>query len=114
MTGARPMPSHQEESGGSSPRDITAGHRAEGREKVTGAARYAYEHPVPDAVYAYPVQAPIASGVIGAVDAAEALAMPGVIAVLGGYNTNSFGGKALNFPSSTGPRSPTGGNWLAS
>ena len=27
-------------------------------EKVTGAARYAFEHPVPDAVYAYPVQAP--------------------------------------------------------
>lgn len=113
MTGARPVPSHQEESGGSSPRDVTAGHRAEGREKVTGAARYAYEHPVPDAVYAYPVQAPIASGVIGAVDAAEALAMPGVIAVLGG-TTPTRSGETLNFPSSTGPRSPTGGNWLAS
>jgi xanthine dehydrogenase YagR molybdenum-binding subunit len=69
------------------------GHRVEGTEKVTGAARYAYEHPVPDAVYAYPVQAPIASGMIGAVDAAEALAMPGVIAVLGGHNTEPFGGK---------------------
>jgi xanthine dehydrogenase YagR molybdenum-binding subunit len=95
MTGARPLPSHQGESDGSSPRDITAGHRAEGHEKVTGAARYAYEQPVPDAVYAYPVQAPIATGVIGAVDAAEALAMPGVIAVLGGYNTNSSGGKSF-------------------
>lgn len=67
------------------------GHRVEGAEKVTGAARYAYEHPVPDAAYAYPVQAPIASGRIGALDAAEALAMPGVIAVLWGGNTNSFG-----------------------
>jgi len=70
---------------------IAEGHRTEGVEKVTGAARYAYEHPVPDAVYAYPVQAPIASGIIGALDAAEALAMPGVIAVLWGGNTNPFG-----------------------
>jgi xanthine dehydrogenase YagR molybdenum-binding subunit len=69
------------------------GHRVEGAEKVTGAARYAFEHPVPDAAYAYPVQAPIASGMIGAVDAAEALAMPGVIAVLGGHNTQPFDGK---------------------
>jgi xanthine dehydrogenase YagR molybdenum-binding subunit len=69
------------------------GHRAEGRDKVTGAARYAYEHPVPDPVYAYPVQAPVASGRIGAVDTAEALAMPGVITVLWGGNTNSFGGE---------------------
>ena len=67
------------------------GHRAEGRDKVTGAAWYAFEHPVPDAVYAYPLQAPIASGRIGAVDTAEALAMPGVITVLWGGNTNPFG-----------------------
>jgi xanthine dehydrogenase YagR molybdenum-binding subunit len=67
------------------------GHRTEGRDKVTGAARYAYEHPVPDPVYAYPLQAPIASGQIGAVDTAEALAMPGVITVLWGGNTHPFG-----------------------
>jgi len=67
------------------------GHRAEGRDKVTGAAWYAFEHPVPDAVYAYPLQAPIASGRIGAVDTAEALAMPGVLTVLWGGNTNPFG-----------------------
>ena len=72
---------------------IANGHRVEGAEKVTGAARYAFEHPVPDAAYAYPVQAPIASGMIGAVDAAGALAMPGVIAVLGGHNTQPFDGK---------------------
>jgi xanthine dehydrogenase YagR molybdenum-binding subunit len=69
----------------------TEGHRAEGRDKVTGAARYAFEHPVPGAVYAYPLQAPIASGRIGAVDTAEALAMPGVITVLWGGNTHPFG-----------------------
>ncbi|MDX6420908.1 MAG: xanthine dehydrogenase YagR molybdenum-binding subunit [Trebonia sp.] len=72
---------------------IVEGHRAEGPEKVTGAARYAFEHPVADAVYAYPLQATIASGQIGAVDAAEALAMPGVFAVLWGGNTQPFGGK---------------------
>jgi len=61
---------------------VTEGHRVEGRDKVTGTARYAFEHPVADAVYAFPIQAPIANGQIGALDAAEALAMPGVIAVL--------------------------------
>ncbi len=68
------------------------GHRAEGRDKVTGAARYAYEYPVPDPAYAYPVQAPVASGRIGAVDTAAALAMPGVITVLWGGNTQSLCG----------------------
>ena len=71
------------------------GHRVEGRDKVTGAARYAYEHPVPDPVYAYPLLAPIASGRIGALDAAEALAMPGVITVLWGGNTDPLPGKAF-------------------
>jgi xanthine dehydrogenase YagR molybdenum-binding subunit len=72
---------------------MVEGHRVEGRDKVTGTARYAFEHPVADAVYAYPLQAPIANGQIGALDAAEALAMPGVIAVLWGGNTPPFGGK---------------------
>ena len=70
-------------------------HRVEGRDKVTGTARYAFEHPVADAVYAYPLQSPIANGQIGSFDAATALAMPGVIAVLWGGNTPPFGGKAF-------------------
>jgi len=65
--------------------------RVEGPEKVTGAARYAFEYPVPDAVYAYPVQATVASGRLRAFDATEALAMPGVLAVLGGVTTGTFG-----------------------
>jgi xanthine dehydrogenase YagR molybdenum-binding subunit len=69
------------------------GHRVEGTDKVTGAARYAYEHPVPGVVYGFPVTAPVASGTIGALDAAAALAMPGVIAVLWGGNTPPLGGK---------------------
>ena len=55
--------------------------RVEGREKVTGAARYAYEHPAEGVAYAVVVQATIAARRDRAVDAAEALALPGVLAV---------------------------------
>lgn len=58
--------------------------RIEGRDKVTGHARYAYEYPAEDVAYAYPVQSTIARGRIRSLDAAEALAMPGVLAVLSG------------------------------
>jgi xanthine dehydrogenase YagR molybdenum-binding subunit len=59
--------------------------RIEGRDKVTGRARYAAEYPADPAdsvAYAYPVQSVIARGRIESVDAAPALAMPGVLAVL--------------------------------
>ena len=56
--------------------------RIEAREKVTGQARYAYEYPADEVAYAEAVQAPIARGEIGTVDASEALAQPGVIAVI--------------------------------
>ncbi|HEV7808085.1 MAG TPA: xanthine dehydrogenase family protein molybdopterin-binding subunit [Solirubrobacteraceae bacterium] len=56
--------------------------RVDGRLKVTGAARYAYEHPVEDVVCAVGVQSTIAKGRIVFVDAAAALALGGVIAVL--------------------------------
>ncbi|MGW2631752.1 xanthine dehydrogenase family protein molybdopterin-binding subunit [Streptomyces chattanoogensis] len=56
--------------------------RREGREKVTGAARYAAEHTPPDCAYAWPVPATVARGRITAVDTADALALPGVLAVL--------------------------------
>ncbi len=61
--------------------------RIEGREKVTGAARYAYEHRPDEVAYAAAVQATIARGEITAVDPSEALALPGVIAVL--WNENA-------------------------
>jgi xanthine dehydrogenase YagR molybdenum-binding subunit len=67
--------------------------RVEAPEKVTGTAKYAFEYPVPDAVYGYPVLAAIASGRLRAFDAAGALAMPGVLAVLGGVTTRPFGTK---------------------
>jgi xanthine dehydrogenase YagR molybdenum-binding subunit len=56
--------------------------RIDGPQKATGAARYAYEHPVADVAYAVGVQSTIAKGRIAAVDATAALALDGVIAVL--------------------------------
>jgi xanthine dehydrogenase YagR molybdenum-binding subunit len=56
--------------------------RVDGRLKVTGAARYAYEHPVEGVVYAVGVQSTIAKGRIRSVDTTAALALDGVIDVL--------------------------------
>jgi xanthine dehydrogenase YagR molybdenum-binding subunit len=62
--------------------------RVEAADKVTGRARYAYEYqgldgpwPEPPA-YVYPVQSPVARGHVLAVHAGDALAVPGVLAVL--------------------------------
>jgi xanthine dehydrogenase YagR molybdenum-binding subunit len=56
--------------------------RIEGRDKVTGRARYAYEYPADGVAYAYAVQSAVARGRIASVDALGVLAMPGVLAVL--------------------------------
>ncbi|MEU9393314.1 xanthine dehydrogenase family protein molybdopterin-binding subunit [Streptomyces sp. NPDC048324] len=56
--------------------------RREGREKVTGTARYAAEHVHPGRAHAWPVPAAIARGTVTAVDTAAALEQPGVLAVL--------------------------------
>ncbi|MFJ6699075.1 xanthine dehydrogenase family protein molybdopterin-binding subunit [Streptomyces sp. NPDC091272] len=56
--------------------------RREGRDKVTGAARYAAEHTPSGCAYARAVPATVARGRITAVDDTEALAVPGVLAVL--------------------------------
>ncbi|MFI0711162.1 xanthine dehydrogenase family protein molybdopterin-binding subunit [Streptomyces inhibens] len=56
--------------------------RREGREKVTGTARYAAEHTPPGCAYGWPVPATVARGRITAVETDEALALPGVCAVL--------------------------------
>lgn len=65
--------------------------RVEGPDKVTGRARYAAEYPVDDLAYGYPVQSAIASGQITGIDITEALAVPGVIAVLGGASPVELG-----------------------
>ncbi|MGI5420134.1 xanthine dehydrogenase family protein molybdopterin-binding subunit [Actinomadura luteofluorescens] len=56
--------------------------RLEGREKVTGTARYAFEYPVRDAAYAAAVQASVGKGRVASVGAEAALRLPGVLAVL--------------------------------
>ncbi len=56
--------------------------RVDGRAKVTGAAKYSYEEPVHNAVYAVMVTSTIAAGRVASIDSAAARAVPGVIAVL--------------------------------
>src|SRR5947199_9207284 len=60
--------------------------RIDGVEKVTGAAKYAYEYPVEGVTYVFPVQSTIAKGCIVSIDASAARALPGVIAVLSHEN----------------------------
>ncbi|MFJ9037029.1 xanthine dehydrogenase family protein molybdopterin-binding subunit [Streptomyces sp. NPDC102406] len=56
--------------------------RREGPAKVTGTARYAAEHTPEGCAYAWPVPATIARGRVSGIDDTEALALPGVVAVL--------------------------------
>jgi xanthine dehydrogenase YagR molybdenum-binding subunit len=56
--------------------------RVDGREKVTGTARYANEHPVENVAYGVIVGATIAKGRVRSVDRSSALAVPGVLAVI--------------------------------
>ncbi|WP_411576485.1 xanthine dehydrogenase family protein molybdopterin-binding subunit [Streptomyces mutabilis] len=56
--------------------------RREGREKVTGTARYAAEYDAVGRAQAWPVPAAVARGRVTGVDPAPALALPGVLAVL--------------------------------
>ena len=65
--------------------------RLEAREKVTGAARYAFEHHAEGMTYCQPVQATIATGEVRGVDAAEALARDGVLAVIWAENAPALG-----------------------
>jgi xanthine dehydrogenase YagR molybdenum-binding subunit len=56
--------------------------RLDATDKVAGAARYAVEHPTEDVAYCWIVGATVARGRITAIDDAQALAHPGVQAVL--------------------------------
>src|SRR5260370_802075 len=56
--------------------------RLDGVQKVTGAAKYAYEYPVEGVTYVFPVQSTIAKGRVVSIDASAARVLPGVIAVL--------------------------------
>jgi xanthine dehydrogenase YagR molybdenum-binding subunit len=56
--------------------------RIDGQLKVTGAAKYAAEFPVPDLVHAVLVQSTIAAGSISGFELTEAQGMPGVLAII--------------------------------
>src|SRR6478672_7018397 len=56
-------------------------HRVEGREKVTGGARYAAEYPAENLVHAWPVLSTIAAGRVTDVDTAAVEQLPGVLRV---------------------------------
>ncbi len=56
--------------------------RIDGRLKVTGAAKYAAEFPVPDLVHAVLVQSTIAAGSISGFELTDAQGMPGVLAII--------------------------------
>jgi xanthine dehydrogenase YagR molybdenum-binding subunit len=60
--------------------------RIDGRLKVRGAARYAYEYPVTGVTYVFPIQSTIAKGRIASIDTSAARALPGVLAVLSHEN----------------------------
>jgi len=60
--------------------------RIDGVQKVTGAAKYAYEYPVEGVTYVFPVQSTIAQGRVVSIDASAARALPGVIAMLSHEN----------------------------
>jgi xanthine dehydrogenase YagR molybdenum-binding subunit len=65
--------------------------RVDGRVKVTGQARYAYEEQIDGVAYAAAVTATIAAGEIDAVDPGRALALPGVLAVISHDNAPRLG-----------------------
>ena len=56
--------------------------RKDGRQKVTGAAKYAAEFPVPSVVHAVLVQSTIPAGQIAGFELGAALGMPGVLAIV--------------------------------
>src|SRR5215471_8550420 len=60
--------------------------RLDGVQKVTGAAKYAYEYPVKGVTYVFPVQSTIARGRVSSIDASAARALPGVVTVLSHEN----------------------------
>ncbi|MGW5318333.1 xanthine dehydrogenase family protein molybdopterin-binding subunit [Nocardia thailandica] len=56
--------------------------RVDGPAKLRGRAPYALEHPQPDPLHAFPIQATIARGRVREIDTAEAEGMAGVVLVL--------------------------------
>jgi xanthine dehydrogenase YagR molybdenum-binding subunit len=72
--------------------------RRDGRDKVTGAARYSYEVPTPGVAYAVLITSGIARGRLVDVDVRAALREPGVLAVLTPANAPRLPGKTHGEP----------------
>jgi CO/xanthine dehydrogenase Mo-binding subunit len=79
---------------------FTSEERVEGREKVTGRARYAMDMPVPGALWASFVGSPYPHARVLRVDASKALAMPGVRGVVTGADAAParFGRRLQDWP----------------
>ena len=60
--------------------------RVDGRLKVTGAAKYAAEFPIPNAAHAVIVTSTIAKGRVSAMDTAAAMRVPGVLTIITPFN----------------------------
>ncbi|MFC4855964.1 xanthine dehydrogenase family protein molybdopterin-binding subunit [Actinophytocola glycyrrhizae] len=71
--------------------------RIEGRLKVTGAAHYAADVPVPDLTHGWMVTATVSRGRIRDIDASAALGMPGVLGVLDHRNAPRLNPEAGNY-----------------
>ena len=61
--------------------------RVDGPAKVTGEAKYAGEHDVPNLAYGYVISSAVAKGRILRIEASAALALPGVLQVFTHENT---------------------------
>ena len=80
--------------------------RVDGREKVTGAARYATEIAVPNVAHAAIVGADVPSGRVTAIDTADALAADGVLTVLTHENLARVADVPHRVPSLAGTIAP--------
>jgi xanthine dehydrogenase YagR molybdenum-binding subunit len=85
----------------------TATSRVDGRAKVTGAAKYAAEHPAKDLAYGAVVTSTIARGRIAKIDTSEALRVAGVLDVLTHDNRPRIADKPEAFKDDVAPEKGT-------
>ena len=77
--------------------------RVDGRAKVTGAARYAAEHPAQDLLYGVVVSGTIAKGRILDIDTVDAMAIEGVVEVMSHMNRPKVRSFDLAYKDMTAP-----------
>ncbi len=77
--------------------------RVDGREKVTGTAKYAAEYTAAGMVYGYVVSATIAKGSVAAIDEAAARSVPGVVEILTHTNRPHIAWRDGNYQDEVAP-----------